>query len=35
MTFNGRRNWNRVAASRGVAVERNKEREIKECAHYV
>jgi hypothetical protein len=27
--------WKSVAASRGVAVERNKEKKIKEGAHYV
>jgi len=35
MVFKGRNNWNSVVASRGVAVKKNEEIKIKECAHYV
>lgn len=33
--FKGRNNWNSVAANRSVAVERNKDKWIKEGAHYI
>jgi len=35
MLFRGIKDWNSVAASRSVAVERNKKKKIKEGAHYV
>jgi hypothetical protein len=35
MVFKGRKNWNNVAAGRGLAVERNKEKRIKGGDHYV